>query len=268
MLSVLNSKQPSSLDPLGLLGKHKDSRLSFGRGGVPPSHFGGPIDYKAQLEKAFGVPQGNKEPESTPPGFPPLQQAQEDRIGKLQGDSLTTQFDTEEETMTRSANVSTNLRSLGVKTSNDGKTCSIPKAKLEEVLAELKRLQENEKKWGQDMDKKAAQIADLEAQLKKKGGKASKSRKDEQKEDVVKALREYVKDVLFRNVKFAPPDDQLKAACGMVWAGLKGKMRLDQGPNKLDEEEFAAIYDSAVLKALSDRRQYVQTRCETAAKST
>ena len=90
--------------------------------------------------------------------------------------------------------------------------------------------------------------------------KAKKNRKAEQKQDVKTAVRDFVKGNLFRTIKFAASGDELTSATKKVWAGIKGKNRLEKGPNKLTEEEFVEIYDSFVSAILSEQRQYVQTR--------
>ena len=100
-----------------------------------------------------------------------------------------------------------------------------------------------------------------------KGKKGKQSRKVEQKQDVKAAVKDYVKTILFRTHKFAGPGDELNLATKKVWAGIKDKKRLDKGPNKLAEKDFVEIYESAVSGALSDQRQYVQTRISGCIKS-
>jgi len=100
-----------------------------------------------------------------------------------------------------------------------------------------------------------------------RGKKGKQSRKAEQKQDVKGAIKDYVKTILFRTIKFAGPGDELNLATKKVWAGIKDKKRLDKGPNKLAEKDFVEIYESAVSGALSDQRQYVQTRISGCIKS-
>lgn len=121
-------------------------------------------------------------------------------------------------------------------------------------------------KLSEDIANQGDYKAKYEALLskKKKKGKSS-SRKDEQNEDVKEAISSYVKDVLFRNVKFAFTGKSLNKATSLVWHGIKDKLKLDQGPNALSEAEFVDIYDTAVLSELSSRRTYVSQRCGVAA---
>ena len=111
-----------------------------------------------------------------------------------------------------------------------------------------------------------SKVKELESQAPKKRKSDKTSRKDEQKEDVNKAINDCVKDVLFRSHKFAPPGAKLKACCEHVWKGIKDKLKLDKGPAPLQQSDFEEIYESTVLAALSYRRQCVQSRCELAAK--
>ena len=156
--------------------------------------------------------------------------------------------------------------SLGAKFNKQDRTYTLSKDNFNDCLEEIKKLQElngNLKGKVRDLEDK---VAHLEAIAKKKPNSSKSNRKHEQNEDVVKAVCDYVRDVLFRNVKFAPPGAQLKSACKMVWAGIRDKLKLDKGPSPLSEKDFEEIYASAVLTALSGRRQYVQTRAEIAAK--
>jgi len=111
------------------------------------------------------------------------------------------------------------------------------------------------------------QIKALMAEIKKlKGNKKGSTRKFEQKDDVKKAIDKFVRAVLFRNVKFAQvgntslEESELNTATKMVWRGIKDERMLDQGPNKLTEDDFVEIYDTQVLASLSEARQYIQTR--------
>lgn len=100
----------------------------------------------------------------------------------------------------------------------------------------------------------------------KNGKKKAFTRKDEQKKDVCKAIQEFVRLVLFRNIKFALPGTGLKKACSIVWAGIKDEIKLESGPTPLDLANFTEIYDSWVLEKLSDQRAYNQGRCSDPAK--
>ena len=123
------------------------------------------------------------------------------------------------------------------------------------------------------------QVTELEAlekeyeKLKKQKAKGRKSkssvsREDEANDDVKAAIKTFVRDVMFRTVKFAVPGDSLNAASTQVWNGIKDKLKLDKGPNAITLEDFAEIYGGSILKELSARRQYSQTRCKLAADGT
>ena len=96
--------------------------------------------------------------------------------------------------------------------------------------------------------------------------KGSKSRKLEQRDDVIDTINNFCKFVLFRNTKFAQPganhldDSELKVATTKVWHGIKDQQKLDVGPNKLTLGDFLEIYGPIVQKALSACRQCVQSR--------
>ena len=103
----------------------------------------------------------------------------------------------------------------------------------------------------------------LKMQSKRKKGKTTKY---EQSDDIVKFIGAYVKDYLFRNVKFTPTTKQLQAITKKVWDGIKGKHKLEQAPINLKWDEFHRIYAPVVASEISDRRQYTQTRGQAAAK--
>ena len=155
---------------------------------------------------------------------------------------------------------------LGARHNLRDKTYTLPEDNYNMVIEEIKRLRQENKELDEELAELRDEMAILESQAKKKPASAKSNRKMEQNEDVVNAVNHFVKDVLFRNVKFAPPGDQLKNARGKVWAGLKDKLNLDKGPRPLNESDFGEIYGSAILTALSGRRQCVQSRCELAAK--
>ena len=93
-----------------------------------------------------------------------------------------------------------------------------------------------------------------------RGKKGKKGRKEEQRKDICTSINDYVKFVVFRTTKFAAPGEELTLATQKVWEGIKDKKRLEKGQHKLTKDDFIEIYDSAVSAALSDQRQYVQTR--------
>jgi hypothetical protein len=115
--------------------------------------------------------------------------------------------------------------------------------------------------------------AELEAALKevedlkeREGASKRKTKKHLQADDVNVEIDKYVKEILFRNVKFAQPGKELNRATKMVWAAIKDKQGLDAGDDGMTEDEFLDIYSSSVASALSGRRQYCQTRALSAVK--
>lgn len=263
------------MNPLHHFQKQKQQqRLLSGRG----NHLidrGLPGNYDQQLAKHFAlevVPyQQQKQISPFGKDLPPLKPSVEPVIG-TEGPNFVAGAEIEEESSSTMVSKFTKT-ALGAKYNKNDKSYTLPKESFLNCLAEIKKLrEENDELVGRngeletkvvDLEK---QVADWESCAKKKPNSSKSSRKMEQNEDVVKAVSDFVKDVLFRNVKFAPPGAQLKAACGMVWAGIKDKLKLDKGPRPLTQLDFEEIYGSAVLSALSGRRQYVQTRCEIAAK--
>lgn len=142
--------------------------------------------------------------------------------------------------------------------------------KLEEEKEELEEQYNSTKLTNQDLVKQLADKEDFKTKYetllaKRKKGKKGNDRKDEQKDDVKDAITTFVKDVLFRNVKFAKPGKTLTHACGLVWDGVKEKLKLEEGSSPLKSEDFAEIYDSHVLSCLSNARNYVATRSKIAA---
>lgn len=147
------------------------------------------------------------------------------------------------------------------------------------VAAENRKLTTENAKLVEENDHLTEELEELREQLKEQASESSKKkrgrgkkavicRKDEQKDDVKKAVTEHIKDVLFRTHKFALPGDALKGATKLVWVAIKDGLKLDKGPNAITEEDFIEIYESLVLSVLSDRRQYAQTRCKKAADGT
>ena len=250
----------------------QQQRLLGGRG----NHLidrGIPADYDQQLAKHFSLEVPYPQKQQTPFGkeLPPLKPSVEPVIG-TEGPNFVARAEIEEESLSTMVSKFTKT-ALGAKYNKNDKTYTLPKDNFLECLAEIKKLRgENEELVGRNgelegqVDELEKEIAELAARAKKKPNSSKSSRKMEQNEDVVKVVCDFVKDVLFRNVKFAPPGAKLKAACGMVWAGIKDKLKLDKGPRPLTQLDFEEIYGSAVLSALSGRRQYVQSRCEIAAK--
>ena len=125
----------------------------------------------------------------------------------------------------------------------------------EKLIGDLKK---QVAKLTEEGDDREGRIAELLKSIRTKKGK--QSRKAEQKQDVKTAIKDFVKNILFRTHKFAAPGDELNLATKKVWAGIKDKKRLEKGPNELTEKDFVEICDSVVSAALSDQRQCIQTR--------
>ena len=168
------------------------------------------------------------------------------------------------------------------KVSQDGKSVKLDKTEWHKTLdliknykVNLDQLVKDNKKLSKENTTLNVHVGHLDALIEEmkqeRGSKSRKSstsnnRKDEQKEDVEKAIIEFVKNVLFRTTKFARPGPELARATKAVWEGIKDKLKLEVGASPLDLANFTEIYDSCVLSALSGRRQYIQTRCLEAAK--
>lgn len=140
------------------------------------------------------------------------------------------------------------------------------KRRSEDLEVQIRDLTVEKDEGFEDRDKRIAALHEEIRKLKSK--RSSKfGRKADQKTDVNKTVDKYIKQVLFRNTKFAQPgshimdDSELKVATKKVWEGIKGRQRLDKGPDALSEDDFIEIYGSQVLKTLSDCRQYIQSRC-------
>ena len=133
---------------------------------------------------------------------------------------------------------------------------------------EKKVFLEEKKDLQRQISERDAQISELKDERtgKNRKGGGRKGRKSEQKDDVKDMIKAYVKDVLFRTVKFAQPGTELYEATQKVWLGIKDKNKLDRGPDALDMDNFIEIYESEVLTQLSGSRQYTQTRAHAAAK--
>ena len=262
---ALNSRLPSSFNPLHHFQKQKQQQRLLGGRGNHLIDRGLPSNYNRELAKHFSLQVPNQQKQQSPFGkeLPPLKPTVEP-INRTEGPSFVAAAETDEASTMPVTKFT--KAGLGAKYNKSDKTYSVPKDSFIDCLVEIKSLQDENGELVARVEELEQEVADLEALAKKKPNSSKSSRKIEQNEDVVKAVSEFVRDVLFRNVKFAPPGDKLKAACGMVWAGIKDKLKLDKGPRPLSELDFEEIYGSAVLTALSGRRQYVQTRSEIAAK--
>ena len=110
------------------------------------------------------------------------------------------------------------------------------------------------------------EVAELQSQIKairaKNGGKSTK---DERSSDITKEIGTFVKDNLFRTIKFAQPGQEMSTATQRVWNGIKGRLKLEEPPKSLNFDEFYRIYHPVVQTELSLARQYVQSRSQDAA---
>ena len=255
---VLASSKPSSLDPLALVRRRKEQQSQrYGRLG-----YGGAVQVLSPgtAEKTL---QDNYRIDYPEQPLPALEKANSPST------STTSSSDSEEEN--QEDMVSSRRGTL----TQDGKKYVVPKKAYEAMTNDLESAKQsivklqNEKKELQTMIKaKETEIGGLTAKLAKKRKSKAGSRRDEQSDDVREAVKAFIKGVLFRTVKFAQPGAELQAATTNVWNGIKGKLKLDEGPNPLSQADFVEIYDSYVLTVLSDCRQYAQTRGEVAAKGT
>jgi hypothetical protein len=110
------------------------------------------------------------------------------------------------------------------------------------------------------------EVVEVQKQIKanrdKNGGKSTKH---EQSTDITKEISTFVKETLFRTIKFARPGQEMTTATQRVWNGIKGRLKLEEPPKSLDFGEFYRIYYSVVQTELSLARQYVQSRSQDAA---
>jgi hypothetical protein len=88
---------------------------------------------------------------------------------------------------------------------------------------------------------------------------AGRSSKNERSKDVTEQTKRQIKMFSFRNHKFAR-DDELNGLCEQLYTDLDDRLDFDQ----LKKEDYVRIYSGVVSQELSNRRQYVQTRCQEA----
>ena len=111
------------------------------------------------------------------------------------------------------------------------------------------------------------EVVELQNQIKanrdKNGGKSTK---DERSTDITKEISTFVKETLFRTIKFAQPGKEMTTTATLrVWNGIKERLNLEEPPKGLDFGEFYRIYYPVVQTELSLARQYVQSRSQDAA---
>jgi len=97
---------------------------------------------------------------------------------------------------------------------------------------------------------------------------AGKHSKKEEKKDIKKAISKWIKDVGFRNTKFAK-GDKLTRFAKTIYSRIKGDLHLmhEGHDHYTPEVEFVRIYQPYIQHVLGERRQYVQTMLFEVAKS-
>lgn len=157
-----------------------------------------------------------------------------------------------------------------LKENNKDKTLEIKELKKQRYTAntEMKELKATNKAQEleiKDLNTALADVNDKLLALRARKG-ARVSTKVEQKEDVVKAIWDFMKDIGWRTFKWAPTEKHLHDITKKVFAYIKDDLSLDKGPVALDESEFVRIYAGAVQSKLAQARQYAQSRgCKAAA---
>ena len=268
-----------------VLARQKKQRLQVGRGNII---IGAPAAGKLHdLQKQHSLPNSSSEEP------PPLKGTVEPAPGAAKFATKRSLFADDNKELTMTAPKFMSLREMEKmgKETNDKKTVWVSKSNWSKLLDQIKAIKGNNSdlfnqnkilhKTNKDLVVEIKELRDENTKLvedyeeleqtskevltttRQNRGvtKAQNPRKDEQKEDVKKAIAWFVKAVLFRTHKFVQPGDALEKATKLVWAGIKDTLELDKGPNAMDEASFVEIYDSVVLSELSNRRQYHQGRC-------
>lgn len=288
--SALGSKQASSLDPLAIaLKRQKERRQLVGRqtGSVYTKEVLAASE-KLQERNRIDYTGGSSPPklQGTVPKLPPPKSP----LAVLEGgkvpwsaektkspDPLDSEEEDDDDDMTGGVTTRNMAKSV-----DNGKKVQLKKSDWDKVVAKEKenkatitQLNQANTNLKKDLEKSETLVAQLRLQIatlqkNRGGGKGRKSncRKDEQKDDVKEAIKGYVKDVLFRTVKFAQPGSELKAATLSVWNGIKDNLKLDEGAHPLTPADFREIYESEVAAQLSGRRQYCQSRIQEACAGT
>lgn len=261
---MLNNKQPSSFDSAHLLHLKQKQRSEFGRAQSSNLNLGSDQTRGKPTAAASKLQEEHRliYPEGRP--LPPLQGTVKPLL----------RSGNQSEDLSDSDDESSNGMGVGdrmvVRASKDGSKVTLKKTEWEKFEADYKKKRDQNTILVGEVaaqKKRLAQkdglIAKLEEKIrelksKRKGKKANRS--DEQKDDVKIAVKAYIKIVLFRTVKFAQPGKELQTATIQVWDGIKGDMKLEEGPHPITKDDFVDIYDSYVLTVLSEKRQYIQTR--------
>jgi predicted nucleic acid-binding Zn-ribbon protein len=139
----------------------------------------------------------------------------------------------------------------------------------------VKALQEKVKKGKQELlnmtsanrslvatnNKLTKKLEEAYKELKKQG----KSTKAEQNEGILKAARQYLKDIVFRTVKLVSSKKPAEVESFMrkVYYGIKSELGLEdeKSDDSLDFEDFNRIYQSDLLSYFSTQRSNVQQAC-------
>lgn len=281
-VKALNSNAPSTLDSsLNLLQQKQQQRISQGRGNIAiGNQYSLPSDVQKQYNLAYfgneSEPPALKSTVRPLPGTPEfVQQALQEAAHQPESESEHAEM-----------SVRQIKNKYSHKTSSDKKTVTLKTGVWNQIMDDIHKLRNDYEQsmkdnhvMQQDSQCLNKTIRDLEGELadikkefealkknKPKGRKnKSASREDEARDDVKLGIRGFMKDVLFRTVKFAVPGPSLDAASAQTWNGLKDKLKLDVGPNAITLDDFTAIYGASILKELSARRQYCQSRCKKAA---
>ena len=155
-----------------------------------------------------------------------------------------------------------------VKPMADKQCVNIPAEKWRTLEKIVQSMVQSEKIWVHDKEAMQDKIKQLElvnqklkAMAEEKTKYVATNRKGEIRDDLKPPIQRNVREALFRTRKFVSEGQPIMDATAVVYRNLKGKLKLD-----MSEEDFCAIYHPYVQSCLSDRRQYVQTRCEIAAK--
>jgi hypothetical protein len=273
----LNNKGPSSLNgpTAALLAKKQHTRLQTGRGNIPIASQV-PVNLH-QLQKQHVLPplQGTVtalsgasegvcgEKEKTIPPNKILQMRDIQKYGKITKDGKTvcvakTNWDKLESCFRQLKDDRIKLSSDNNKLKEENKQLRAAHATTEENLQKA-------------LAYKAEALDYASTTTLKVRGKPKKlvaGLKSDLNLDVQAAIKEHVKLVLFRTIKFAQPGPQLDAVVAMVWEAIKDTKQLEKGTKPMTLEQFGLVYGGVILTELSGRRQYHQTRCRNAAYGT
>ena len=105
------------------------------------------------------------------------------------------------------------------------------------------------------------EIASLKTQVTtaKAGVSAKKALEMEQSKDICAFITQYMKDVVYRNTKFATKDKEKENLSRKIYDALQATFSHDNTVKDLSFPEFRRIYEPFILSDLSLRRQYSQS---------